>query len=512
MASSPTFDARIAQIDARHGPGAGHLVGALAWIDALERIGALAAAERAARASLQRLPGEAALFLRYAQLQQAADRRGDAAIILDHGAQRFPGDLRFGRLIAQVALERGQVASGLFAKARRHEPDALELALGEAVALDREGQADAALERLEVALNRAPVWLQGLGAMARMLWTRHGTTGDATQPYRKAITQAGSRLELWMGMAGWLASAGQFEEALKIADEAIAVRGEHPLLQMVRAQALDEIGESKAADAALAKLAGVDDPGFAPVRLRALLRRQHYDTAASLAQSLRGGPGEAAALPYLGLAWQLAGDSRAQWLLHPDLVMVQEIDLASADLAGLAGHVRNLHPAGWHPHDQSARGGTQTEGALFDRTDPPIEALRLAVRGAVERYLQTLPPIDPDHPLLCNPRDAFRFAGSWSIRLQGAGFHVPHCHPQGWISSALYLAVPQATPGEAEQAGHLGIGSAPPELGLPALPERTVAPQPGRLVLFPSYAWHGTKPFGAGERMSVAFDLGAYAW
>jgi len=36
-----------------------------------------------------------------------------------------------------------------------------------------------------------------------------------------------------------------------------------------------------------------------------------------------------------------------------------------------------------------------------------------------------------------------------------------------------------------------------------------VRPEVGRLVLFPSYFWHGTRPFtGEGWRQVVAFDYG----
>jgi len=38
-------------------------------------------------------------------------------------------------------------------------------------------------------------------------------------------------------------------------------------------------------------------------------------------------------------------------------------------------------------------------------------------------------------------------------------------------------------------------------------PIRTIEPKPGRLVLFPSTMWHGTRPFDAGERLTVAFDV-----
>jgi ectoine hydroxylase-related dioxygenase (phytanoyl-CoA dioxygenase family) len=39
-------------------------------------------------------------------------------------------------------------------------------------------------------------------------------------------------------------------------------------------------------------------------------------------------------------------------------------------------------------------------------------------------------------------------------------------------------------------------------------PQHFVRPEPGKLVLFPSYMWHGTVPFTTPEsRLTVAFDL-----
>ena len=59
---------------------------------------------------------------------------------------------------------------------------------------------------------------------------------------------------------------------------------------------------------------------------------------------------------------------------------------------------------------------------------------------------------------------------------------------------------------EGEQ-GWLKLGEPQAELGLGLAPFRTVEPKAGRLVLFPSTMWHGTIPFAAGERMTVAFDV-----
>ena len=58
-----------------------------------------------------------------------------------------------------------------------------------------------------------------------------------------------------------------------------------------------------------------------------------------------------------------------------------------------------------------------------------------------------------------------------------------------------------------KDAGWLTLGEPDAQLGLPLQPRRKVEPEPGRLVLFPSWMWHGTIPFAQGERLTVAFDV-----
>jgi hypothetical protein len=77
----------------------------------------------------------------------------------------------------------------------------------------------------------------------------------------------------------------------------------------------------------------------------------------------------------------------------------------------------------------------------------------------------------------------------------------------GWISSALYVALPEPHRLGAAPAGWLSFGTPPPELGLDLPPYRQVEPRRGRLVLFPSTLWHCTLPFADGERLSIAFDI-----
>jgi hypothetical protein len=101
----------------------------------------------------------------------------------------------------------------------------------------------------------------------------------------------------------------------------------------------------------------------------------------------------------------------------------------------------------------------------------------------------------------------YRFNGSWSVRLHTSGFHHNHVHPRGWISSACYIALPEEMGIPADRGGTLTFAE-PGILTTPSLPaEHEVRPEPGTLVLFPSYFWHGTVPFsGERTRLTVAFD------
>ncbi|MGZ8348058.1 MAG: putative 2OG-Fe(II) oxygenase, partial [Allosphingosinicella sp.] len=211
--------------------------------------------------------------------------------------------------------------------------------------------------------------------------------------------------------------------------------------------------------------------------------------------------------PYLSIAWRLLGDSRWEWLEgDPSFIGVYDLSGALPDLDALAERLRALHLTTHPPLDQTLRGGTQTEGDLLARIEPEIRRLRQAIVEAVDSHVAQLPPFRPGHPLLVQQRSPIRFSGSWSVRLCGGGRHVEHFHPAGWISSALYIALP----GEAERgpgdAGWLTLGEVT-ELNLDLAPIRKIEPRPGQLVLFPSTMWHGTRPFVAGERLTVAFDV-----
>ena len=187
----------------------------------------------------------------------------------------------------------------------------------------------------------------------------------------------------------------------------------------------------------------------------------------------------------------MVDDDRWQWLEGDEsFIGIYDIAERLPALDQLSETLRQLHTLSGQPLEQSLRGGTQTDGNLFQRIDPVLVQLREAIRATVAEHVARFPERDERHPLLAPNRDKIHFEGAWSVRLRSGGYHANHVHPAGWISSALYIALPPDA-GVAE-AGILTLGEARATsfpVDLP--PFRTVEPKPGRLALFPSYMGHG---------------------
>lgn len=227
-----------------------------------------------------------------------------------------------------------------------------------------------------------------------------------------------------------------------------------------------------------------------------------------LAKVLDREPRSIAGWALRGVAWRMLGDGRTDWL-HGAETLACLLPLHDAEhlLPRLNLFLHELHDASPFPLGQSLRGGTQTRGNLFDRGEPILHELQAAIMATISDYQTALPPSDPSHPLLRTRDEQWDMMGSWSVRLSGGGdFHTSHIHPQGTVSSALYLELPNDK-GDDPQAGWLELGRPPTDLHLDLEPLRVIEPKVGHLALFPSTLYHGTRPFHGDRRMTVAFDV-----
>lgn len=215
-------------------------------------------------------------------------------------------------------------------------------------------------------------------------------------------------------------------------------------------------------------------------------------------------------LAFQATAWRMLGDPRYRELYDYD-AFVRPCRLEAPEgwasleayLVDLAKALHDLHTLKTHPVGQSLRGGSQTSASLAQNDNPAIRAFFQAIDKPIRDYMAALGR--GDDPLRARNTGDYRIQGSWSVRLRPNGFHADHIHSNGWLSSACHIELPPAVQGEGRE-GWLRFGAPP---GLPSLAaEHYVQPQPGTLVLFPSYMWHGTQPFGGeASRLTLAFDV-----
>lgn len=431
-------------------------------------------------------------------------------------ARLTPTDPLIAHSHARAALEAGKPAVDLFEHAARLAPQDGSVLQGLAAAFVAERRGHDAMERLEAILTRNPLWIDGHRSLAHI---RGQYAVDPIAHLDSAIGQNPARPELHRLRIVTLLEARRHGEAMQAVADARRALGEHGWIAQLAGHTASERGDIADADREFAAAPPPATPEDLANCARHLLRAGRPGEAAALLEPhvADGGGGNGALWPYLSLAWRLLDDPRKAWL-EGDAELVGVYDLADRidDFAALADHLRNLHFALDAPLDQSVRGGTQTDGNLLLRDEPPIRCLREVLLETVAVHVERLPAPRRGHPTLLATRDPLRIAGSWSVRLRDAGFHIDHVHSHGWLSSAFYVALPEtldrgdgaaaADAGGDGDAGWLSLGESR-DLVPDLAPERLIEPRPGRLVLFPSTMWHGTRPFPSGERMTVAFDI-----
>ncbi|QNE32281.1 tetratricopeptide repeat protein [Sphingomonas sp. NBWT7] len=464
----------------------------------------------AALAALDRLPANLQASPRVltirASLLRDLNRLDEAAATFDAVLAQEPA--RATALVgrARVALERGEPdAADRYRRGLAGNPDNLELQLGLAQALEADGDEEA-IDLLAGALAQRPAWIEGHEQLARMQ-SEAGRPAAIVTAYQAALHQLPDHLPLHLSYWHTLMRAQRFTEAAAAIAAAPPSVMQTPHAGLIRAMCTSEAGDVSTADRLFAGLTADDEVRIA--RGRHALRAGRPAEAAQLLETVTAvQPDNVTAWAHLSLAWRLLDHPRTGWLCgQAGLWGTADLPLSSAELDDLAVLLRALHRTRAHPIGQSLRGGTQTRGRLLARQEPPLRHLRDLLHAAVTAHMDALPPADPTHPLLRHRDNAVALAGSWSVRLADSGFHVSHIHPHGVLSSACYIALPDGVANSATHDGWLELGAPPAELGLDLPPLAVVKPQPGRLALFPSYFFHGTRPFAAGERLTVAFDV-----
>jgi tetratricopeptide (TPR) repeat protein len=360
---------------------------------------------------------------------------------------------------------------------------------------------------------------------------------------RSAASAAPGNPSLQLLLAQALTGAGEMDEAAALLRDACA---RFPAYEPLHEELASLLGRLGRVDSALACALGRDSPWAPAFAFRLLIRHGRREEAAAFE------PAAAAAKPADPdlLDWRLRerrGDPEAMLRLCDEVLAhdpgaahalhARAIALAMLGRGGEAARLMALDtflsiaplaaPPEWggeaafreavraeilanpslhpDPAGHATRSGlrTRTFPAPGDRAAP---ALAATIRSAVETYADGL---SGRHPFV-RARPARATFTSWALLFRGAGHQLLHHHPGCWLTGVYYVSAryDEPRPG-VPPPGRIRIGGLPAWAGVePPWPVLEIEPEPGTLILFPSFVPHETVPPGeAAERISVAFDV-----
>ena len=488
-----------------------------AWFelgDVQQRLGSLTDAEISLGKALTLAPGHAFARLALGAVLKDLGRAAEAEALLAAGLPQLRDPhlkSAYAYTMGLAQNEQGKKAAALesFSLVSRLEPANANIEITRADLMQELSRHDEAEALLRTFLQREPANPAAHAALNDLLY-RQGRKDD----FLKSYTKAPATTPLQLSKANLLFKTGRAEEAHAFYAAILAREPAHREAALGAAAALNEMGNHGAAMAALERAQGGQPADVMLLQLMAATALQTKDPqkAAALAeQSLTLAPAHYYGLAVLGTAWRMMGDERDEILNGYD-ELIQIIDLEAPEgfssmaafNASLNDWLGSQHPYAREPVEQSLRGGSQSLGNLFNGGHELVNLLKRRISEGLDAYIAGIKP-GAQHPLRSRRSGGFRYSGSWSSRLRDCGYHINHIHPLGWISSCYYVGVPEAVRKESEKQGWIKFGEPNFDTGLS--PRRIIQPVSGRLVLFPSYMWHGTIAFhDASPRTTIAFD------
>jgi uncharacterized protein (TIGR02466 family) len=160
----------------------------------------------------------------------------------------------------------------------------------------------------------------------------------------------------------------------------------------------------------------------------------------------------------------------------------------------------------------STKGGFQSNEEFLNQREPVILRLREIIFSSLTEYF----------PSYYSAQTKKQYEGlkfdfdlwGWLTVLDTGGFNSPHIHPRSTISGVFYVSVPTAVLRNSQNdcSGWLGFIDPRENSQIWPLPGHInhlfIPPEPGSLILFPSYLSHFVPPYsGEGKRVAIAFNL-----
>ena len=423
-------------------------------------------------------------------------------------------DLWFNCAIALTHLNRLDEAVSAYQQAVKIQPNFFEAYGNLGIVLQRQGKLDEAIKSYQAGVKINPQDARGHFNLGTVLRDK-GNLVAAVNSYQKAIQLFPNYTDAHNNLGETLRDQGEMQAAVKSYQAVLALNPSHPNANYNMAEFL-YLAKNYEEAIVYFERSQLDD--WQARKLYCLYKAQKFDAFKANRDALAGGisnhsPFIATLSTHYSINFNKADPYN---FCKNGLNFVYQNKILDADGQLLKDLLNDINTADIAERKQGRlTNGQQSAGNLFKRPEQSFRALAELIKQEFLRYKSKF--ADADCELILSFPNELEFTSSWYVKMQQGGHLSAHIHEIGWISGAVYLAMPTPAAGSFEGAFEYGTHGDE----YPILPPKTTAdfptaqimPKVGDIVLFPSSLFHRTIPFypspiSANQaRICVAFDL-----
>ena len=421
-------------------------------------------------------------------------------------------DLQFNLGIALTQLNRLDEAANAYHQAIRIQPNFFEAHGNLGTILQRQGKLEEAIASYQKGLKINPQDARGHFNCGTALRDK-GDLVAAINAYKKAIELFPNYTDAHNNLGETLRDFGDMDAAVKSYQAALALNASHPNANYNMAEFLYL---AKKYDEAIPYFERSQLDDWHARSLYCLYKAEHFEAFKTKLDTISKNTRHTSPfISTLATHYAINFDEEISYNFCKnafDFVYQQPIaELAAPNSALLKQLLHDINNADIAERVQGMLyNGKQSAGNLFKRPEASFRALAELIKREFIHYKNQF--LEADCELILSFPNELEFTSSWYVKMRQGGHLSPHIHEIGWLSGAVYLAMPTPKDSSNEGAFEYGMhGDDYPILAplqLSSFPTAQVMPKVGDIVLFPSSLFHRTIPFSANQdRICIAFDL-----
>ncbi|KGM06086.1 TPR repeat [Methylophaga thiooxydans] len=414
-------------------------------------------------------------------------------------------DAHYNLGAAYQSQQHFEKAGKSYQKAVELQPGFYEAMANLGVVLQEQGRLEDAVEAYNKALavQQDAQTFFNLGTALK----NQGKLGDAIDAYNQALVINPDYAEVHSNIGEVLRDQGRYDESVKAYKHALTLDSDLPLANYSLAVYLYDSGDLQGALEHFQRSQYAD---WQERSLYCLYKTQQFDAFKQGLDELKCSKDNSPFLATLAghYAENFNTENDYNFCKNPlDFVFHTTISELKGDSELLKQLLQDIETCDAEEKSQGRLfNGVQSAGNLFKRSEPSFRQLAGLVADAIERYRQTFSGENCQF-VKAFPRNT-EFASSWYVRMRTGGHLTSHIHEEGWVSGSLYLSLPTNKQHEHEGSIELSTHGDDYPQKHDRFPTKTIAPEVGDLVMFPSSVFHRTIPFSSDdERICIAFDL-----